>query len=94
MDYYYVKTSDKKVWILGEENVSVRKCLYIMLEVYGKEYMQFFREGQLPLSDINCALFAPEVLWNAFKHKYKGMFSSFSGVPMVSEGGYDGLFWL
>jgi hypothetical protein len=85
MDYFYVKTFDEKVWLLGEDNVSVRKSLYIMLEVYGKEYIQFFREGQLPESEVDRELFAPVVLWNTFRHKYKGRFSSFSEIPMVSE---------
>ncbi|MED2737038.1 hypothetical protein [Bacillus toyonensis] len=86
MDYFYAKTSDEKLWLLGEDNVSMRKSLYIMLEVYGKEFIQFYREGQLTGSEIDRELFAPVVLWNTFRHKYKGKFSSFSEVPMVCEG--------
>lgn len=85
MDYFYARTPDSKLWLLGEDNVSVRKSIYIMLEVYGKELLDFHREGQLPESEIESGLFAPVVLWNTFRHKYKGKFSSFIEVPMVSE---------
>ncbi|WP_088362646.1 hypothetical protein [Bacillus cereus] len=85
MDYFYAKTPDSKLWLLGEDNVSVRKSIYILLEVYGKELLEFHREGQLPESEIESELFAPIVLWNSFRHKYIGAFSNFSEVPMVSE---------